>query len=100
VHLPAVWPVAQEEWYAFDRNPRDTGATILLALDEASYGTGGGWVFPEASMVGEHPIAWARTLGQGRMIYSGLGHTAQTYALPQYREFISRAINQLAGHSP
>lgn len=95
-HLQSPWKIAQEEWYAFDRNPRDTGSTILLALDESSYDTQES-IFPDPTMPDGHPIAWTHTLGKGTIIYSGIGHTAQTYSLPQYREFLVRAINRLAG---
>ncbi|MEH6584104.1 MAG: ThuA domain-containing protein [Halioglobus sp.] len=94
-HLPTPWTVVQEEWYAFDRNPRETGSTILLALDETSYDTQES-VFPDPTMPGEHPIAWTHALGEGRIIYSAIGHTAATYALADYREFVTKAINQLA----
>lgn len=93
-HLPHRWRVQQEEWYAFDRNPRDTGSTILLAMDEDSYDTSE-FFFPEASMPGEHPIAWTHAIGEGRMIYSAIGHTAATYALPEYRQFVTNAINSM-----
>ena len=98
-HLPNPWHIEKEEWYAFDRNPRDTGATILLSLDESSYKPEGNF-FMEASMPGEHPIAWTRPIGQGTIIYSAIGHTAHTYSLNEYREFIANAINQLAGATP
>ncbi|MFK8049112.1 MAG: ThuA domain-containing protein [Halioglobus sp.] len=92
--LPRPWNIAQEEWYAFDRNPRDTGATILLALDESSYDTSE-TVFPDPTMPGEHPIAWTHTIGQGTVIYSAIGHTAATYQLPEYRQFLVKSINHL-----
>jgi type 1 glutamine amidotransferase len=95
-HLPSPWRVESEEWYAFDRNPRDTGATILLAMDESSYDTQE-MIIPDASMPGEHPIAWTRDIGQGSAIYSAIGHTPQTYSLAKYREFIARSIKQLLG---
>ena len=98
-NLPNPWRIEKEEWYAFDRNPRDTGATILLTLDESSYDTEETF-FPDPSMPGSHPIAWARSIGQGTVIYSAIGHTAHTYSLLEYREFIARAINQLAGVTP
>jgi len=96
-HLPIPWRVEAEEWYAFDRNPRDSGAQILLAMDESSYITANGrWSpFPDTSMPGEHPIAWMRSVGTGTVIYSAIGHTAPTYDLPQYREFVRRAIEHL-----
>ncbi len=94
-HLPRPWVIAQEEWYAFDRNPRDTGSTILLALDETSYDTQE-TVFPDPAMEGEHPIAWTHSIGKGTVIYSAIGHTAATYELPEYREFLVRSVNHLA----
>jgi hypothetical protein len=63
-HLPAVWRVAQEEWYAFDSNPRDKGYEVLLVADESSYmdeSEGRGSLFP-FHMEGEHPLVWRHTL--------------------------------------
>lgn len=101
-HLPTPWVVGPEEWYAFDRNPRAHGAKILLVLDESSYKpeNAGFMPFPDTSMPGEHPIAWAQRIGRGAMIYSAIGHRPETYALPAYREFITRAIRQLLEHTP
>lgn len=98
-HLPTPWQVGPEEWYAFDRNPRDTGATILLSLDEDSYHPENGRfaVFPDTNMEGEHPIAWTQSVGAGIMAYSAIGHRAETYSLPAYREFVARVVNYLAG---
>ncbi|WP_373077514.1 ThuA domain-containing protein [Zhongshania sp.] len=92
-HINNPWLVPKEEWYAFDRNPRDTGSTILLALDESSYKPVS--MFGDASMPGEHPIVWTHKLGEGRIVYSAMGHTAATYDLPEYRQFISKVINML-----
>lgn len=92
--VPDPWRIEAEEWYAFDRNPRDTGSTILLALDESSYDTEERF-FPDPSMPGEHPIAWTHQLGEGRVIYSAIGHTEQTYSLTTYRAFVAAAVGQL-----
>jgi type 1 glutamine amidotransferase len=107
-HLPARWRVENEEWYAFDRSASAVGAEILLTMDESTYKTEQA-VAPEfmastglakilfmvATMEGEHPIVWSNDIGSGKMIYSGIGHTAATYQLPEYREFITRAVNSL-----
>jgi len=93
-HLDTPWLISQEEWYAFDRNPRDTGSTILLALDESSYDTEEPF-FPAPTMPGEHPIAWTHQVGEGVIVYSAIGHEAATYSLPKYRKFIAKAINNL-----
>lgn len=101
-HLPRPWRVGPEEWYAFDRNPRGTGSSILLALDESSYKAenDGFSVFPDTNMPGEHPIAWTHAVGDGTVIYSAIGHRPETYQLPAYRLFVQRAITQLLGNAP
>ena len=96
-HLPAAWNVKQEEWYAFDQNPRDKGYEILLTLDESSYKTmGASWLGVD-SMPGEHPIAWRHTLGQGRVLYSAIGHQPYTYQLAEYQTFLSKAMHWVRG---
>lgn len=96
-HLPNPWRVPQEEWYAFDRNPRDGGYEILLTIDEESYITVGEGMVGSDSMAGEHPMAWRHNVGQGRALYSAIGHQAATYSIPEYREFLSSAMRWVAG---
>ena len=96
-HLPSPWLVKQEEWYGFDRNPRKTGSSILLALDETSYDTSETF-FKETSMPGEHPIAWTHNVGDGLIIYTGIGHQAATYKIPEYQEFVEQALTTLIAH--
>ncbi|MFQ3325093.1 MAG: type 1 glutamine amidotransferase [Pseudomonadales bacterium] len=107
-HLSGRWNVENEEWYAFDRNASLVGAKVLMSMDESTYKTQQAVapgvmastdiakiLFMVATMEGEHPIAWSNGIGNGKMIYSGIGHTAATYQLPEYREFITRAVNSL-----
>lgn len=91
-HLPSVWNVPSEEWYAFDQSPRDKGYEILLTLDESSYVSSGKTLFWQDRMEGEHPIAWRHSPGQGRALYSAIGHQAATYELPEFRQLIGNAI--------
>lgn len=91
-HLPPVWRVPQEEWYAFDSNPREKGYEILLTLDESSYITKGKTWFGGDTMEGEHPIAWRHRIGQGRVVYSAIGHRGATYGIPEFQELVSNAI--------
>ncbi len=91
-HLSKPWRVPAEEWYAFDRNPRERGYDILLALDESSYITQGETWMGQDRMEGEHPIAWRHQLGEGRVFYSAIGHQAATYGIPEYQELITRAM--------
>lgn len=85
-HLPAPWLVAQEEWYAFDPNPRNTGSRILVVLDENSYAPG------NATMPGEHPVTWRHAVGDGRAFYTAIGHRGETYALPEFRTLVEQAV--------
>jgi uncharacterized protein len=91
-HLPPRWNVAQEEWYAFDQNPRDKGYEIVLTIDEDSYSTAGETFFGGDRMEGEHPMAWRHEIGEGRAFYSSIGHTAATYEIPEYRELWRKAL--------
>ncbi|SKB34214.1 hypothetical protein SAMN05660903_00194 [Salegentibacter salinarum] len=81
-HLPKVW-TRTDEWYNYiNLNPE---MEVLLYLDENSYegGTNGE----------EHPIAWFRETGHGGVsIYTGLGHTIQSYIEPSFQEHILKSI--------
>lgn len=96
-HLPSPWKVPQEEWYAFEKNPRFNGSDIVLTIDESSYITRGKTNFGIDSMPGEHPMAWRHTIGDGRAFYSAIGHQAATYSIPEYRVFLSKAMRWAAG---
>ncbi len=93
-HLPQPWLVEQEEWYGFAENPRSTGSKILLTLDEESYDTSE-TLFADTSMPDEHPIAWHHPVLKGKMIYTAIGHQAQTYANPHYQDFIEKSLQLL-----
>lgn len=81
-HLPKVWN-RTDEWYNYrDLNPE---MNVLLYLDEDSYKGGENGE--------EHPIAWYRELKWGGVsIYTGGGHTIQSYLEPAFREHLLRCI--------
>lgn len=60
-----------DEWYNFTSNPRGS-VNVLLSLDEQSYSPGDG-------TMGDHPIAWYNSVGQGKSFYTGMGHTSDAY---------------------
>jgi len=91
-NLPAQW-VRTEEWYSFDRVPSGHGTRILATVDETTYAP-----FPERVRMGKpHPVIWSRCIGKGRMIFSSLGHKAETYAEPLHRVLIGDAIRWASG---
>jgi type 1 glutamine amidotransferase len=88
--LPTSW-LANDEWYSFKTNPRATGARIVATLRESSYdpvGHGG----QDLRMGADHPLAWTRCIGQGRMFYSAMGHLPERYSDPEYRRILTQAV--------
>jgi type 1 glutamine amidotransferase len=86
--LPEIWERV-DEWYDFDRQPRDSGVQVLLGLDESSYQGG--------SHGADHPIAWCQLLGRGRSFYTALGHTEASWREPLFAQHIEGALRWAAG---
>lgn len=89
VGLPAQWRRV-DEWYNFTGTPRNC-AHVLLRIDESSY-TGG-------KMGRDHPLAWCRRFGQGRMWYTALGHTESSFSEPLFRRHLLGGILTAAGRA-
>ena len=86
-HLDDTW-VRRDEWYNFNHNPRiETGVNVVLTLDESTYNPGA------QAMGADHPIAWYKTIGQGRSFYTGLGHTDASFSEDFFRQHVEGAIN-------
>jgi uncharacterized protein len=77
-HLPSGGWRWSDEWYAFDRNPRDR-VRVLLTVDETEYGAAG-----DDAMGADHPLAWAGEHGAGRTFVTALGHRASAWADPTF----------------
>ncbi len=88
--LPAEWK-RTDEWYNFTGTPRGC-ARVLARVDESTYSGG--------KMGRDHPIAWCRRLGQGRMWYTALGHTESSFSEPLFRRHILGGILSAAGRAP
>ncbi|MGP3637876.1 ThuA domain-containing protein [Streptomyces sp. 24-1644] len=88
-HLDEAWD-RTDEWYNYRTNPRDK-AQVLATLDETSY-TGG-------TMKGDHPISWCQTYQGGRSFYTGLGHTKESYAEPDFRKHLLGAMRYTTGQA-
>ena len=87
--LPAT-AVRADEWYYFD--DVDPASTVLMTLDPASIG--------EAD-VNPNPVAWVREVDSGRVFYTALGHTRQSYSEPFFLRHIAGGLDWvLAGRRP
>ena len=83
-HLSGVWE-RRDEWYNFAASPREN-TQVLISIDEATYD-------PEKSPMGaDHPMVWWHSVGKGRVFYSALGHTPESYLEPDFRAFVQGAI--------
>lgn len=95
--LPSHW-IQTDEWYSFEDMEYLAGSVPLIGLGEASYS-------PENLVYGDredlrmgdksadHPIAWARCMGNARAVYSAAGHSYQPYDTPNYRRFLNNAAS-------
>lgn len=76
-----------DEWYNYkDLNPK---TKVLMKLDETSY-TGG--------ENGEnHPISWYHEYDGGRIFYTGLGHTNESFTDPTFLKHVLGGIQYALG---
>lgn len=88
--LPAAW-IRTDEWYDFDSAP-SAGIQVLATVDEASYQGG--------SMGVPHPIAWYHGFEGGRSWYTGMGHTTESYAEPDFLDHLRGGVLWAAGLAP
>lgn len=80
-HLPQIWE-RKDEWYNFKNlNPE---VNVLIKIDETSY-TGG-------KNKDNHPMAWCHTFGGGKVFYTALGHTIESYSEPLFLQHLLGGI--------
>ncbi|SDT39587.1 Protein of unknown function [Jiangella sp. DSM 45060] len=91
-HLDPLWS-RFDEWYNYQTNPRGD-VHVLTSLDETSYSPGGG------AMGADHPITWCQDYDGGRSWYTGLGHTQESYADPDFLQLLLGGIETAAGVTP
>jgi type 1 glutamine amidotransferase len=86
VGLPVRW-TRTDEWYNFRGDPRSS-VHVLITLDESSM-IGG-------EQGADHPMAWCR----GRIFYTALGHTVESYSEPLFLNHLAGGLRTAAGTSP
>jgi type 1 glutamine amidotransferase len=89
--LPDPWS-RYDEWYDFTTNPRAT-SHVLVDLDETTYPNN---PYP----MGDHPIAWCKTVDAGRSFYTALAHTGAAFADPLVRQHLLGGIRYAASAAP
>ena len=71
-----------DEWYYFD--DYDPTSQLLVTLDPASIG--------EAD-VNPNPMAWAREVEGGRVFYTAMGHTKESYSDPYFLRLVGNGMD-------
>ena len=79
--LPAS-AVRTDEWYYFD--DFDPTSRLLMTLDPASIGE---------SDVNPNPMSWAREIDGGRLFYTALGHTRESYSEPFFLDHLAGGLD-------
>ncbi len=96
-HLPRPWRMS-DEWYSFAQSPRSQeGVEVLLSISETSYSPS--MAGKDIAMGTDHPLVWKHCLGQGRVLYSALGHYPEVYRNKNYRILLKNAVSWAANSS-
>ena len=102
--LPNPWPRV-DEWYNYqqpegavvggggtDWSPRNAGVHVLATVDESTYDEDDGNTTDD-----DHPISWCQRYDGGRSWYTGMGHTAASFAEADYLEHLLGGLEVAAG---
>ena len=84
--LPATW-TRKDEWYNFKNLNPDV--KVLISIDEKSYQGG--------ENGDKHPMAWYHNFDGGRVFYTELGHTNESFSEPLYLKHILGGIQYTIG---
>lgn len=93
--LPASWKHT-EEWYVFYENPRTKGFTIVYSIDGETINPSGNLLWMKSKGFGmgkDHPVAWYKSVGQGRSFYTSMGHNANAWKQEPFVKLIENAVN-------
>jgi len=71
-----------DEWYYFD--DYDPVSKVLLTLDPQSIGE---------EDINPNPIAWKREINEGRVFYTAMGHTKESYSEPFFLRVVGQGLD-------
>lgn len=71
-----------DEWYYFD--DYDPVSKVLVTLDPSSIGE------PDTN---PNPIAWTRQINDGRVFYTAMGHTTESYSEPFFLQHVADGLD-------
>jgi type 1 glutamine amidotransferase len=80
--------VRNDEWYYY--KDFDPTVRVLITVDPKSIGAGEADVNP-------NPLVWCHNFGGGRVFYSALGHTSESYSEPYIVKLLTGALAYTVG---
>lgn len=83
--LPEQFNLPREEWYTFDRNPRD-GAKVLATVDEDSYTP------PSDITMGDHPVIWTNPTKKAKNVYFLFGHHGGLFEIQEFTTLFENTL--------
>lgn len=100
-HLPVNWQ-HEDEWYCFDASPRPR-TKVLATIDENELNLWaidrrGGARIGSLAMGDDHPVIWHHEIGNGRIFYSSLGHTPETFQNNGIKQMLATAVEWSAAN--
>lgn len=95
-HFPDTTWIITDEWYSFDRNPREN-VNVLISIDENSYDVDDNrWFEGAQQRMGDHPLVWYKEVGKGKVFQTALGHEPGLYHNPLFLKHLEGAIKWTA----
>jgi len=92
--LPTEWK-RKDEWYHYKSVSPDIH--ILINLEESSLTYNKNGADDAFKMGASHPIAWYHEFDGGRVFYTGLGHTDESYSEPLFLQHLLGGIKYAIG---
>ena len=86
-HLPEEW-TRTDEWYNF-KPSLSPDLEVLLSVDESTYSGG--------EMGDKHPVSWINEYEGGRIFYTAMGHTEESYTEENFLKHIAEGILWASG---
>jgi uncharacterized protein len=92
-HFDGRMVLWEDEFYSFDRNPREQ-VHVLVSVDEFTYDVDNNpWFAGVDLRMGDHPLVWCRVFEEARIVQTALGHTVEVYDDPRFRKHLAGAVN-------
>lgn len=93
--LPTAW-THTDEWYVFFENPNTRGFTVVYKINGSTINPSGNilWMNDKNFGMGkDHPVAWYKTVGQGKTFYTSLGHDKRAWEQNAFVKMLENAVN-------